>query len=83
MDANIIWGTSYDNSLNDEMRVAVIATGFDTMNAKSGMAMPGMGLANPDLGESAMNELREDEEDDIDSVFSIFSNRDTKKKKLF
>ncbi|MEG0770960.1 MAG: cell division protein FtsZ, partial [Clostridia bacterium] len=32
-DANIIWGTSFDDSLNDEMRVTLIATGFEGTNA--------------------------------------------------
>ena len=29
-DANIIWGATFDNTLEDEMRVTVISTGFDT-----------------------------------------------------
>ncbi len=29
-DANIIWGTSVNQDLNDEIRITVIATGFDT-----------------------------------------------------
>ena len=28
-DANIIWGVTFDENLNDEMQVTVIATGFD------------------------------------------------------
>lgn len=28
-EANIIWGTAFDDKLNDEMRVTVIATGFE------------------------------------------------------
>jgi len=28
-DANIIWGTAFDPTMNDEMRITVIATGFD------------------------------------------------------
>jgi cell division protein FtsZ len=28
-DANIIWGSAFDDSLSDEIRVTVIATGFD------------------------------------------------------
>jgi len=31
-DANIIWGANFDPDLNDEMRVTVIATGFDNQN---------------------------------------------------
>ena len=33
-DANIIWGAAFDPSLQDEMRVTVIATGFIADNAK-------------------------------------------------
>ena len=29
-DANVIWGVAFDDSLNDEMRVTIIATGFDS-----------------------------------------------------
>ncbi len=28
-DANVIWGAKFDNTLEDEMRITVIATGFD------------------------------------------------------
>ncbi|MBQ9082345.1 MAG: cell division protein FtsZ [Clostridia bacterium] len=31
-DANIIWGAAFDENLEDEMVVTVIATGFDTKN---------------------------------------------------
>ena len=30
-DANIIWGTAFDENLSDEMRVTVVATGFQSM----------------------------------------------------
>ena len=36
-DANVIWGVNFDNELEDEMRITIIATGFD--NQKS-MARP-------------------------------------------
>ena len=32
-DANIIWGTAFDETLSDEMRVTVVATGFDNKSA--------------------------------------------------
>ncbi len=34
-DANIIWGAAFDPSLQDEMRVTIIATGFVADNQKS------------------------------------------------
>ena len=33
-DANIIWGTAFDENLSDEMRVTVVATGFDNKAAE-------------------------------------------------
>ena len=34
-DANIIWGTAFDENLSDEMRVTVVATGFDNKAAEA------------------------------------------------
>ena len=31
-DANVIWGLAFDDSLDDEMRVTIIATGFEDQN---------------------------------------------------
>ncbi len=31
-DANVIWGVNFDEELEDEMRVTIIATGFDNRN---------------------------------------------------
>lgn len=33
-DANIIWGAAFDETMEDEMMVTVIATGFDGMNGE-------------------------------------------------
>ena len=33
-DSNIIWGTAFDENLSDEMRVTVVATGFDNKTAE-------------------------------------------------
>ncbi len=32
-DANIIWGTAFDENLNDEMQITVVATGFESTPA--------------------------------------------------
>ncbi len=34
-DANIIWGASFDPSLEDEIRITIIATGFDNAKART------------------------------------------------
>ncbi len=39
-DANIIWGATFDPSLQDEMRVTIIATGFVSDNAEVAPAAP-------------------------------------------
>ncbi len=33
-DANIIWGVAFDKNMDDEMKITVIATGFDADNKK-------------------------------------------------
>ena len=32
-DANVIWGVNFDDELEDEMRITIIATGFDNQNS--------------------------------------------------
>ena len=32
-DANIIWGTAFDESMSDELRVTVVATGFENVGS--------------------------------------------------
>jgi cell division protein FtsZ len=39
-DANIIWGAAFDTNLVDEMKITVIATGFDTIGQKQPEAKP-------------------------------------------
>lgn len=34
-DANVIWGLAFDDSLNDEMRITIIATGFENKDEPS------------------------------------------------
>ena len=42
-DANVIWGVNFDNELEDEMRITIIATGFD--NQKNQMRRPAAPVA--------------------------------------
>mgnify|MGYP003242787617 CR=1 FL=1 len=51
-DANIIWGTAFDENLSDEMRVTVVATGFDNKAAdglRSTLGTSAAGAAAPPL----------------------------------
>lgn len=44
-DAQIIWGAAFDSNLEDEMKVTVIATGFES--AKKGVAQQSAGYSAP------------------------------------
>jgi hypothetical protein len=49
-DVNLIWGASFDDSLEDEMIVTVIATGFESVVDYS---LPKYQFKTPVAGESA------------------------------
>jgi len=83
-DANIIFGASFDNSLEDEIVVTVIATGFDDRSAGRPTGADSLGSdANlfSDAREKA--EYRQDgpaavsgdAEDPFDTIFKIFNNK--------
>jgi len=57
-EANIIFGATWDENFEDEMRVTVIATGFDQ---------------KPEVVEEKPNTPAAKTNDDIDSIFSIFN----------
>ena len=48
-DANIIWGAAFDDSMDDEMMVTVIATGFDGMNGEGRMPQKSSELSDDEL----------------------------------
>ncbi len=89
-DANIIFGASFDNSMEDEIRVIVIATGFDegTQTAKAVSASAQIGPASggekkenlfTQAAEKAVEEKTAEpapeEEDPFDSIFKIFNSK--------
>ena len=65
-DANIIWGVGFDNDLEDEMKITIIATGFEKNNDKFTTTLP-MGAPEPSVNTVSANTIRaakEVEEDD-------------------
>ncbi len=90
-DANIIFGASFDNSMDDEIRVIVIATGFDegsqTAKAVSAATTQPKQEQADDVeqlftrGEKAPEEKKaagpaaSDDEDPFDSIFRIFNSK--------
>lgn len=88
-EANIIFGASFDNTMEDEIRVIVIATGFDegTPTAKAvSSSIPAQQAAGDDRKESTASRSGEpaketkpepapEEEDPFDSIFKIFNSK--------
>ena len=49
-DANIIWGAAFDDTMEDEMVVTVIATGFATKDAEDTIINGQIGLQDQEIG---------------------------------
>ena len=70
-EANIIFGATFSEELEDEMRVTVIATGFDEKKKAENKGL--YSSARPGKpAESARIETKADM-DDIDEIFKIFN----------
>ncbi len=67
-EANIIFGSAFDDSLQDEMRVTVIATGFDEKRAAAATRVGAFSSAV----EKSKPVVTEDDSD-IDAIFKIFN----------
>jgi cell division protein FtsZ len=70
-NANIIFGTSIDNALGDEMRVTVIGAGFDEVVAKA--AYRSNGFTAPSSGPIPVVETFDEVEEDLVSAPSWFA----------
>ena len=69
-DANIIWGMAFDDTLDDEMVVTVVATGFDENGG------PGESKSiNEISGFSAMSNAMDDDEDGFGEIMNLFGNK--------
>ena len=53
-DANIIWGATFDETMEDEMTVTVIATGFEGMNGEKKRSVLDMDLDDDFLSSSSI-----------------------------
>ena len=77
-EANIIFGAALDESCEDEIRVTVIATGFDDKKEEepqnaSATVKPGAFTAVSEKVKSTPVPVAEEDVDDIDAIFSIFN----------
>ena len=63
-EANIIFGSAFDDTLQDEMRVTVIATGFDEKKPTTRLGAFSSGVERSKVV---------DDDNDIDAIFKIFN----------
>lgn len=70
-DANIIFGAAFDDELQDEMRVTVIATGFAEKRQTPSKPIGAFSAAQ-EKASASKNQAQEDI-DDIDEIFKIFN----------
>lgn len=79
-DANIIFGVAFDESLDDEIRITVIATGFDTDFKKKIQTKMAADIANRETESNAPLEtiqpdLNKQTGEDFESILEIFKSR--------
>ncbi len=67
-DANIIFGASFDQNLDDEMIVTLVATGFDAAKRSDYRSKP-----MPTAAEASSAEAAPTDNDDLDSIISILN----------
>ncbi len=72
-DANIIWGTAFEEGMVDLMSITVIATGFDTGNT-SQSSTQGSGLVFKSEGGEENQTVRSDD-DYYNDILNILNNR--------
>ena len=58
-DANIIWGAAFDPNLEDEMRVTIIATGFDNVKSNPYAAVNSVKVGKGTVSEQTIAEVSE------------------------
>jgi len=84
-EANIIFGATFDDTMDDEIRVTVIATGFDdgpvvkkpgeAKKERETSAPQGLFSAASEMAGGKPGEGAKKEEDPFDSIFKIFNSK--------
>ena len=73
-EANIIFGAAFNDEFDDEMRVTVIATGFDSKPKQEAEPAPGaFSAASERVGVVAPKPTPIEDPNDIDEIFKIFN----------
>ncbi len=80
-DANTIFGANFDESMEDEIRVTIIATGFDEKKGANAVALDGGSASAGGSSKDKFNELllrsqseeeKKKEDEDFDAILKIF-----------
>ena len=75
-DVNLIWGAALDDSLDDEMVITVIATGFeDTAVSKKPVQKIGQAAASPKESKEEPADSEEDDDQGFYDIMALFSNK--------
>ncbi len=65
-DANIIFGAGLDENLKDEIKITVIATGFDSIKQEKTMDKPPVSITNEKVKEKIVHEPKQFDTDELD-----------------
>ena len=68
-DANVIWGVSFDENLEDEMRITIVATGFDKA---SNAEKPAQKKEEPQATRPVKPAKPAEKKDDLDDILGGF-----------
>ena len=73
-EANIIFGAAFDDSMDDEIRVTVIATGFEDKKSQKETKKPGL-FTGGTLGPSTEEDSPKQDDDPFGDIFKIFNSK--------
>ncbi len=73
-DATIIFGAAFDETLEDEMRITLIATGFDSVKKTEAVRRPVVSAeAKPEVSAVPEKEAEAGSEEDIDNIIQMIN----------
>ncbi len=79
-DANVIWGVNFDSELEDEMRITIIATGFDNNISTAQKKVEPAKTAAPKAEPAPVKKPRSSADEELDRLMMEFGT--PKKKKI-
>ena len=77
-DVNLIWGAAFDDTLNDEIVVTVIATGFEEVRTTPPVIIQDAAVVpEPNIPPESSKESKDDDDDDqgFHDIMALFNNK--------